>query len=213
MFTHVVDDAINRVEFDGCEVAAVYDDCASNPLEDFGIKGFAITRNKRGYTAFDPEELFDCYDGALDDKGMALDCIKLSVQSLRDEYGTRWWEGMTGDEKEVNWILEEFDAVDEANDSLKGMVSYTFNATKHYGWPEFRVIVDTDTFQKAWGPTNSKWEDVYQRVADTYADYAEGDVYVIGFTDSDGYTDYRYDVMGVDVDDDEELKAFALENF
>ena len=212
MFTHVVDDAINRVEFEGGEVAAVYDDCASNPLEDFEIKGFAIARNERGYIPFDPEELFDIYDGALDDKGMALEGIELSVQSLRDEYGARWWEGMTGDEKEVNWILEEFDAVDEANDSLKGMVSYTFNS-KHYGSPEFRVIVDTDTFQKAWGPTDSKWEDDYQIVADTYADYAEGEVYLIGYTDNDGETHYCGNVMGVDVDDDEELKAFALENF
>ena len=213
MFTHVVDDAINRVEFEGGEVAAVYDDCATNPLGDFGIKGMAVFRNERGYVEYDPEDLHRLYDGALDDKGMALEGIERSVQSLRDEYGARWWEGMTGDEKEVDWILEEFDAVDEANDTLKGMVSYTFNATKHYGAPEFRVIVDTEEFQKAWGPTCLEWKEEYQYVADTYADYAEGDVYVIGYTDNDGETHYCGNVMGVDVDDDEELKAFALEIF
>lgn len=212
MFTHVVDEAINRVEFEGGEVAAVYDDCASNPLEDFGIKGFAIARNERGYTAYDPEELFDCYDGALDDKGMALDDIEFYTNQLKGDHGARWWENITGYEHEVNWILEAFDAVDEANDTLKGMVSYTFNS-KHYGAPEFRVIVDTDTFQKVWGPTDSDWEDDYQFVADTYADYAEGEVYLIGYTDNDGETHYCGNVMGVDVDDDEELKAFALENF
>ena len=212
MFTHVVDDAINRVEFEGGEVAAVYDDCASNPLEDFEIKGFAISRNERGYTGFDPEELHDIYDGALDDKGMALDDIEFYTNELRKNFGPRWWEEMTEAEDEALFILYAFDAVDEANDTLKGMVSYTFNS-KHYGSPEFRVIVDTEEFQKAWGPTDSKWEEVYQRVADTYADYAEGDVYVIGFTDSDGYTNYCYDVMGIDPYDDEELKAFALENF
>lgn len=212
MFTHVVDDAINRVEFEGGEVAAVYDDCASNPLEDFEIKGFAIARNERGYTGFDPEELHDIYDGALDDKGMALDDIEFYTNELRKNFGPRWWEEMTEAEDEALFILYAFDAVDEANDTLKGMVSYTFNS-KHYGSPEFRVIVDTEEFQKAWGPTDSKWEEVYQRVADTYADYAEGDVYVIGFTDSDGYTNYCYDVMGIDPYDDEELKAFALENF
>ena len=212
MFTRVVDDAINRVEFEGGEVAAVYDDCASNPLEDFEIKGFAISRNERGYTAFDPEELFDCYDGALDDKGMALEDIEFYTNELRKTFGPQWWEEMTDAEDEIHWILEAFDAVDEANDTLKGMVSYTFNS-KHYGSPEFRVIVDTDTFQKAWGPTDSKWEDDYQIVADTYADYAEGEVYLIGYTDNDGETHYCGNVMGVDVDDDEELKAFALENF
>lgn len=213
MFTRVVDDAINRVEFEGGEVAATYDLDATNPLEDFGIKGTAVFRNERGYIEYDPEDLHRFYDGALDDKAMALEGIELSVQSLRDEYGARWWEGMTGDEKEVNWILEAFDAVDEADGILKGMVSYTFKATKHYGWPEYRVIVDTEEFQKAWGPTCLEWEEVYQDVADTYADYAEGDVYVIGYTDNDGETHYLGGVMGVDVDDDEELKGFALENF
>lgn len=212
MFTRVVDDAINRVEFEGGEVAAVYDDCASNPLEDFEIKGFAIARNERGYAAFDPEELFDCYDGALDDKGMALEDIEFYTNQLKSDHGAQWWENITGYEHEVNWILEAFDAVDEANDTLKGMVSYTFNS-KHYGAPEFRVIVDTEEFKKAWGPTCLEWEEVYQSVADTYADYAEGDVYVIGYTDNDGETYYCGNVMGVDVDDDEELKAFALENF
>lgn len=212
MFTHVVDDAINRVEFDGCEVAATYDTDASNPLADFEIKGFAIARNERGYIPFDPEESFDCYDGALDDKGMALEEIEFYTNQLKSDHGPKWWEEITGEESEVDWILEAFDAVDEANETLKGMVSYTFNS-KHYGAPEFRVIVDTDTFQKFWGSTDSSLEDDYQRVADTYADYAEGDVYVIGFTDSDGYTNYCYDVMGIDPYDDEALIKFARENF
>lgn len=213
MFTHVVDNAINRVEFEGGEVAAVYDLDASNPLDDFGIKGMAVFRNERGYTEFDPEELHDIYDGAEEDKAEALDDIEFYTNQLKAEHGPKWWEEITGEESEVDWILEAFDAVDEANDALKGMVSYTFKATKHYGWPEYRVIVDTDTFQKAWGPTNSKWEDIYQSLADEYADYAEGDVYVIGYTDNDGYTNYCYDVMGIDPYDDKELKDFALENF
>lgn len=212
MFTRVVDDAINRVEFEGGEVAAVYDDCASNPLEDFEIKGFAIARNERGYTAFDPEELFDCYDGALDDKGMALEEIEFYTNRLKGDHGARWWENITGYEHEVNWILEAFDAVDEANDTLKGMVSYTFNS-KHYGSPEFRVIVDTDTFQKAWGPTHVEWQDVYQCVADDYARWAEGEVYVIGFTNEDGVTEYLSNVICIDPYDDKELVKFARENF
>lgn len=144
---------------------------------------------------------------------MALDDIEFYTNQLKSDHGAQWWENITGYEHEVNWILEAFDAVDEANEALKGMVSYTFNATKHYGAPEFRVIVDIDTFQKAWGSTCLGWEEVYQDVADTYADYVEGGVYVIGFTDNDGNTDYCYGVMGIDVYDDEELKAFALENF
>lgn len=213
MFTHVVDDAINRVEFDGCEVAAVYDDCATNPLEDFGIKGFAIARNERGYIPFDPEELFDCYDGALDDKGMALDDIEFYTNQLKSDHGAQWWENITGYEHEVNWILEAFDAVDEANDTLKGMISYTFKATDYYGWPEFRVVIDTDEFENSWGPTHVEWQDVYQCVADDYARWAEGEVYVIGFTNEDGVTEYLSNVICIDPYDDKELVKFARENF
>lgn len=214
MFTHVVDDAINRVEFEGGEVAAVYDTDACNPLEDFEIKGLAVFRNEHGYGEYDPSGLFRLYDEALDNKAMALEDIEYYTNQLKDEYGAKWWEEIPEDEEDFTYyILRAFDEVDEANDVLKGMVSYTFNATKHYGAPEFRVIVDTDTFQEAWGPTCLEWEEVYQDVADTYADYAEGDVYVIGYTDNDGETHYCGNVMGVDVYDDEELKAFELENF
>lgn len=212
MFTHVVDDAINRVEFEGGEVAAVYDDCASNPLEDFEIKGMAVFRNERNYIGYDPEDLHRLYDDTEEYKAMTLWSIEKFTEALIREYGSKWWENMPEDEELIGDILEAFDAVDEANDTLKGMVSYTFNS-KHYGSPEFRVIVDTDTFQKAWGPTCLEWNEEYQYVADTYADYAEGEVYLIGYTDNDGETHYCGNVMGVDVDDDEELKAFALENF
>lgn len=213
MFTHVVDEAINRVEFEGGEVAAVYDDCATNPLEDFGIKGFAIARNERGYIPFDPEELFDIYDGALDDKGMALDDIEFYTNELRKNFGPQWWEEMTDAEDEIHWILEAFDAVDEANDTLKGMVSYTFKADDYYGWPEFRVVIDTDEFKKSWGPTHVEWQDVYQCVADDYARWAEGEVYVIGFTNEDGVTEYLSNVICIDPYDDKELIEFAKDNF
>lgn len=213
MFTHVVDDEISRVEFGGCEVAATYDTGARNPLEDFEIKGFAITRNERGYTEHDPSGLFRLYDAALDDKDMALGDIEFYTQQLKGDHGAQWWEKIDGDEDEVNWILEAFDAVDDTNEALKGMVSYTFEATDHYGWPEFRVVVDTDKFQESWGPTNAKWEDVYQCVADDYARWAEGDVYVIGFTDEDGETDYLGGVMGIDPYDTKALIEFAKGNF
>lgn len=212
MFTHVVDDAINRVEFEGGEVAAVYDTDASNPLEDFGIKGMAVFRNERNYIGYDPEDLHRLYDDTEEYKAMTLWSIEKFTEALIREYGSKWWENMPEDEELIGDILESFDAVDEANDILKGMVSYTFNS-KHYGAPEFRVIVDTDTFQKAWGPTCLEWKEEYQFVADTYADYAEGEVYLIGYTDNDGETHYCGNVMGIDVYDDEELKDFALEIF
>lgn len=217
MFTHVVDDAINRVEFEGGEVAAVYDDCASNPLEDFEIKGLGIHSHERNTIDYDPDRTLKDYQGLLDDKGDALYDIETTFSLLRKEYGEAWWEKDTDDMPEYeDWaqdIIDDIDAIDDYDDQLESFEVLEYTAYEEYGHPVYTVVVDTPLFKSSWACANTMDKDFVSSLAKEYAAWANGSVYVIGFTDSDGETEYAGNVVGIDPYDDEALIKFARENF
>lgn len=217
MFTHVVDDAINRVEFDGCEVAATYDDCATNPLEFLDIQGLGIRSHERNTIDHDPCRTLKDYQGLLNDKGDALYDIELTVTLLAEKYGEAWWEHVSEDDDSyadyAQDIIDDIDAIDDYDSQLESYEVFEYEAWEEYGAPRYTVVVDMPWFKKTWGPTHSEYKEIVLGLAKEYAAWANGSVYLIGYTDSDGETHYCGDVLGVDVYDDEELKAFALENF
>lgn len=217
MFTRVVDDAINRVEFEGCEVAATYDDCATNPLELMGIKGLGIHSHERNTIDYDPCRTLKDYQGLLDDKGDALYDIETTFSLLRKEYGEAWWGKDTDDMPEYEeWaqdIVDDIDAIDDYDDQLESFEVLEYTAYEEYGHPVYTVVVDMSLFDTAWGPTQYGYKDVALILAKDYAAWANGSVYVIGFTDNNGETEYASNVVGIDPYDDEALIKFARENF
>lgn len=217
MFTHVVDDAINRVEFDGCEVAAVYDDCATNPLELMDIKGLGIHSHERNTIDYDPCRTLKDYQGLLEEKDDALHDIEITFSLLRKEYGEAWWEKDTDDMPEYEeWaqdIIDDIDAIDDYDDQLESFEVLEYTAYEEYGHPVYTVVVDMPWFESVWGLAQSDYKDFALNLTEEYAAWANGSVYVIGFTDSDGETVYAGNVVSIDPYDDEALIKFAKDNF
>lgn len=216
MFTHTVDNAINRVTYKGVEIAVSYDDCASNPLDDMDIQGFAIRSHERNTTDYDPCGTMRDYQGLLDDKDNTLCVIGAVFDMLRERYGKAWWEHVDEDDEEyakrAQYVIDDIAAIDDYDSQLESYEVYEYVAYDEYGHPRYTVVVDMPLFKLAWGPSCSEYKDIALSIAKDYAAWANGSVYVIGVEREDEEADYTYGVIGVDVYDDEALIEFA-ENY
>lgn len=207
MFYATTDTAINRVTQDGVEYAMTYDTFADNPLESYCLEGFAITRDGRDSYPFDPDGTLDSYTYALDKATEAVDLLEWNVDLLRSDYGDEWWKDM--DEETAEHLTCLFEDVLEYEEELKEYHVFTYQETGLYGWPKFKVVVDTERFTKAWGETVTNWQDIYNGLAKDYAYWAEGVVMVVG---CEGLDEEEYTVSGVLgylVDTDDKLVEYC----
>lgn len=217
MFTHVVDDAINRVTYQGAEIAVSYDDCASNPLDDMQVQGFAIRPNDRNSMDYDPCGTLRDYQGLLEDKDNALGDIEITFHLLRERYGKTWWEcvdeNTTFYAEWAQYVADNIDAIDDYNDQLESYEVLEFVAYEEYGHPRYTVVVDMPLFKLTWGPSCSEYKDIALSIAKGYAAWANGSVYVIGVDRLDTEEEYIGGVIGIDPYDDEALIEFVENHF
>lgn len=215
MFTHVVDDAINRFEYKGMEIAVTYDDCAANPLDIMEVQGFAIQSHERNTIDYDPCGTLRDYQGLVSDKDGSIDNIWLTFDLLRKNHGDAWWEKDIADipfyEEWAQDVIDDIDVIDDYNDQLESYEVYEYVAYDEYGHPRYTVVVDMPLFKLTWGPSRSEYKDIALNMAKDYAAWANGSVYVIG-VDNDGDTEYLGDVIGIDPYDNEALIEYA-ENY
>lgn len=217
MFTHVVDDALNRVSYQGAEITVSYDLCASNPLDDMGIQSFAIRSHERNTIDYDPCGTLRDYQGLVSDKNESLDDIWFIFELLRRDHGDTWWEKDTDNmpefEEWAQYVIQDIDAIDDYNDQLESYEVYEYVAYDEYGHPRYTVVVDMPLFKLSWGPSCSEYKDIALSLAKEYAAWANGSVYVIGVEREDEAPDYLGDVIGIDPYDDEALIEFAENNY
>lgn len=218
MFTHVVDDAINRFEYKGMEIAVTYDDCAANPLDIMQVQGFAIQSHERNSIDYDPCGTLRDYQGLLEDKDNALGDIEVTFVLLRERYGKTWWEWV--DENTTNYaewaqdVIDDIDAIDDYNDQLESYEVYEYVAYDEYGHPRYTVVVDMPLFKLSWGPTWSGYKAVALGMAKDYAAWANGSVYVIGLDrGEDEEESLAGNVIGIDPYDNEALIEFVENHF
>ena len=216
MFTYVVDDAINRVTYQDTEIAVSYDDCASNPLDDMDIQGFAIRSHERNTIDYDPDRTLLDYQGLVNDKEEALDYIGWMMKYRRQEHGDNWWEVV--DENTPHYarfaqsIIEAIEAIDDYDSQLESYEVYEYVAVDEYGHPRYTVVVDMPLFKLAWGPSCSEYKDIALSIAKEYAAWANGSVYIVGVEREDEEADYMGGFVGLDVFDNEALIEIA-ENY
>lgn len=216
MFTHTVDDAINRINYKGMEIAVTYDDCASNPLDDMEIQGFAIRSHERNTIDYDPDRTLLDYQGLVNDKEEALDYIGWMMKYRRQEHGDNWWEVV--DENTPHYarfaqsIIEAIEAIDDYDSQLESYEVYEYVAVDEYGHPRYTVVVDMPWFKKTWGPSCSEYKDIALSIAKEYAAWANGSVYIVGVEREDEEADYMGGFVGLDVFDNEALIEIA-ENY
>lgn len=202
MFHRVVDDAINRVTYQGAEIAVAYDNYASNPLKDMQVQGLGIRSHERNTCDYDPCGTLRDYQGLLEDKDNALGDIEATFVLLRERYGKAWWEWV--DETTTHYagwaqdVADDIDAIDDCNSHLESYEVYEYVAVDEYGHPRYTVIVDMPLFESAWGPAHSEYKDIALSLTKEYAAWANGSVYVIGVDRLDTEEEYIGGVIGFD---------------
>ncbi|TRX43735.1 hypothetical protein [Corynebacterium guaraldiae] len=218
MFTHVVDDAINRFEYKGMEIAVTYDEHAENPLDIMEIKGFAIRSHERDTIDYDPDRTLRDYQGLLEDKDNAIGDIEVTFVLLRERYGKTWWEWV--DENTTHYagwaqdVIDDIEAIDDYNDQLESYEVYEFVAVDEYGHPRYTVVVDVPLFKRSWGPSCSEYKDIAMSLAKDYAAWVNGSVYVIGVERGEDEEDSLVGgVIGIDPYDEKALIEFVENNF
>lgn len=218
MFTHVVDDAINRFEHKGMEIAVTHDEYAENPLDIMEIKGFAIRSHERDTIDYDPDRTLLDYQGLVNDKDEALDYIGWIIKYQRQAHGDNWWEHV--DENNPSYvaraqdIIDCIEAIDDYNDQLESYEVYEYVAVDEYGHPRYTVVVDMPLFKLSWGPSYSEYKDIAMSLAKDYAAWVNGSVYVIGVERGEDEEDSLVGgVIGIDPYDEKALIEFVENNF
>lgn len=203
IFTHTTDTAIDRFTLDdGTEVAVGYDRDATNPIADFD-EGFAsIGRTLDDYTDHDPNGFMKEMDDWRNDLDQYVSEIHASVYFLTKKFGERWFESEEAHESGLFQELVEFLEGEDEPEKPAHLHEYTLQATNEWGHPEFRVIINSEEYEKHTGleatPENLARE--AQALVDLYGAWAEGSVYMIEITYPDGEVDYLGGIYG-DVDE------------
>lgn len=218
MFTHVVDDAINRFEYKGLEVAVTYDDDSYNPLDNMGVQGFAIRSHERNTIDYDPCEVLKDYEDWAESKDRELVDIEITFDMLRERYGKTWWECIDDNDdyytKLAQDVIDNIGAIDNYNGHLERYELFEYTAYDEYGHPQYTVVVDMPWFKLSWGPSSSEYKDIALSLAKEYAAWANGSVYVIGLDRGDDKEESLVcNVIGIDPYDNEALIEFVENHF
>lgn len=218
MFTHVVDDAINRFEYKGLEVAVAYDDAPCNPLDNMDVQGFAIRSHERNTIDYDPCDTLKDYESWVSDKEEALDYIGWIFDYQRQAHGDNWWKHV--DENDPSYtaraqdIIDAIEAIDNYNSHLESYEMFEYTAYDEYGHPQYTVVVDMPWFKLSWGPSSSEYKDIALSLAKEYAAWANGSVYVIGVDrGNDEEESLVGNVIGINPYDNEALVEFVENHF
>lgn len=103
-----------------------------------------------------------------------------SIES--DRYGIMADYDRLIDDMDTAEYNDDAESLAELTEQKESYAEFFLKAWHEYGWPEFRIVINTDKATAITGfkPTaDMSWEQWAQGIVDTYAAYTEGSVYSI----------------------------------
>lgn len=156
MFTHEIDNAVERYSFGNVRVAFAYDMDAHDPVSDHDYLFCGIQR-------------MDNNSHSSDGSGWLHEYETLSEEMEELEGGND------------SWSMRD---VEEVREEVAEYAYFELKAFEEYGWPMFCIAIHKSTATEVTGYDSEDWEEFARGIVDTYAQWAEGRVYMVGVEDS-----------------------------
>lgn len=211
MFTKTIDEAVARYTLpDGTEIAFAYDECASNPVTDYGYP-IGIQRGERDSIMTDPTGVLTEYY----ERANRIEDNRYSLNHARKYLGDELIDqALSGELDYYNHesfddaLIASLDELREDEEEIENITFFEWQDKEEYGWPTYHVAYRAEAFADA-GWNTEKLDEIVKGMAREYSAWANGSVYVMGVQVPGEEDEYVACYPGFDPNDEAEVKEIV----